>query len=130
MIKMLVSSNESFYLYYCSHIIANQFTEAPHSEDNQHPVRSSVAGLSQTGHGLDTTASQQDGDSDMETNDAYGDTMIDIGLIMRQDEAYMNEYTTGELLNERQSSNLACNKVTMLMTDNAAYYNMSQVTEV
>ena len=124
MVKML--ADESFYLY-CSHIIANQFTEVPHSEDGQHPVRTSVMGLSQTSRSL---ASQQDGDSDMETNDAYGDTMIDIGLIMQQDEAYMNEYTTGELLNEHQSSNPACNKVTMLMTDNAAYYNMSQVTEV
>ena len=80
-------------------------------------------------------------DSDLCTNDAYGGSMIDIGLVMLQDETYTNEYlrtshgSSGVALNEGQtgsdSAKHSGGKVTVMMTDNAAYYtNLSQVTDV
>jgi hypothetical protein len=91
------------------------------------------------------TASQHhhEGDSDLCTNDAYGGSMIDIGLVMWQDETCTNEYSRTNhnhsggrvvALNECQTdsgSTKHSGKVTVMMTDNAAYYiRLSQVTDV
>ena len=83
-------------------------------------------------------ASLHEGDSDLDTNDAYGGTIFDIGLVVLQDETYTNEHTTSShnniALNECQTDSgarIGSKVTTMMMTDNAAYYtNLSQVTEV
>ena len=103
-------------------------------------MRTPEAGLSPADHAstIGDIGSVHEGDSDLDTNDAYGGTMFDIGLAMLQDETYTNEYTTATsddiTPNQRQNSNARLtdsSKVTLMMTDNAAYYtNMSQVTEV
>ena len=125
-----------------SHIIANQFTDSPYSEVtvNQCPARTPEVGLSRLDHHDDLTidaTSLHEGESDLDTNDAYGGTMFDIGLVVLQDETYTNEHTTSShnsiALNECQTDSDARvrSKVTMMMTDNAAYYtNLSQVTEI
>ena len=103
-------------------------------------------GYSRLNHYRSTTATashhhELEEDSDLCTNDAYGGSMIDIGLIMLQDETYTNEYSrtshgnSGVALNECQtgsdSAKHSSGKVTVMMTDNAAYYtNLSQVTDV
>ena len=110
------------------------------------------AGYSRLNHYRSTTATashhhefEEDSASDLCTNDAYGGSMIDIGLVMPQDEMYTNEYSRtshnimhgngGVALNECQtgsdSAKHSSGKVTVMMTDNAAYYtNLSQVTDV
>ena len=81
-------------------------------------------------------------DSDLDTNDAYGGTMFDIGLVMPSDldETYTNEHTTShDAIRNLKEDHPQCtdsdtrhgSKVTVMMMDNAAYYiNLSQVTEV
>ena len=107
-----------------------------------------AAGYSRLNHYRSTVAASShhhelEEDSDLCTNDAYGGSMIDIGLVMLQDETYTNEYSrtshmhgnSGVELNECQtgsdSAKHGSGKVTVMMTDNAAYYtNLSQVTDV
>ena len=107
-----------------------------------------AAGYSRLNHYRSTVAASShhhelEEDSDLCTNDAYGSSMIDIGLVMLQDEMYTNEYSRtshmhgngGVALNECQtgsdSAKHGSGKVMVMMTDNAAYYtNLSQVTDV
>lgn len=139
--------------YHYSHIIANQFTNPPYSEVNRsYPARAAAIadqvvmgpGYSRLDHHhspIDTASQHHEADSDLCTNDAYGGSMTDIGLVMIQDEMYTNEHSRsshsndGVALNECQtdsdSTNHGSGKVTVMMTDNAAYYiNLSQVTDV
>lgn len=93
----------------CSHVIENRFTEDPPRGESV--LRTSVANLSQV-----TTSDQQD-DSDLDSNDAYGDAVIDVGMYILQ------ETNTSTSDNSRP-------KVTIAMKDNAAYSSNPSISEV